>query len=127
MFSALHALLYSDDADATRAFFRDVLEWPYVESQPGSNWLIFRSGPSELGVHPTREEHHGQVWETTIHHEVSLMTEDIAAAVEKLKSRGVEFVNEPEDHGYGLVACIKVPGARNLQIYQPKHPIAHSL
>jgi hypothetical protein len=45
--TSLHALVYSDDPEATRAFLRDVLEWPYVEHadlEPG--WLIFKSGPS---------------------------------------------------------------------------------
>ena len=54
MITSLHALIYSDDPEATRAFLRDVLGWPYVEhaeSEPG--WLIFKTGPSELGVHPT--------------------------------------------------------------------------
>lgn len=51
---AVHLLIYTDDAPATRAFLRDVLEFPYV-SDPGSSadginhgderdWLIFGSG-----------------------------------------------------------------------------------
>ena len=51
MITGVHALVYADDADAARAFFRDVLEFPYVDAHGG--WLIFRTGPSELGVHPT--------------------------------------------------------------------------
>ena len=61
MITAIHTLVYSDDPDATRAFLRDVLGWPYVEhpeSSPG--WLIFKTGPSELGVHPTWGTHEGQ-------------------------------------------------------------------
>ena len=54
MITALHALIYSDDPPATRAFLRDVLGWPSVEDPAsGGGWLIFRSGPSEVGVHPT--------------------------------------------------------------------------
>jgi catechol 2,3-dioxygenase-like lactoylglutathione lyase family enzyme len=67
---ALHALIYSDDPDATRAFFRDVLGWPYVEdAQVESGWLIFKTGPSELGVHPTS----GQAFSHPRQHLVSLM------------------------------------------------------
>lgn len=67
MITAVHTLIYSDDPTATRAFLKDVLRWPFV-AQPGSrddhpsasdsgsqdpaDWLIFRTGPSELGVHP---------------------------------------------------------------------------
>lgn len=32
MINGFHALIYSDDLDATRAFFRDVLEMPHVDS-----------------------------------------------------------------------------------------------
>ncbi|MFM6849120.1 MAG: VOC family protein, partial [Terrabacter sp.] len=59
MITAVHNLVYFDDAAATRAFFRDVLQWPYVTddgstSEAAGAWLIFGTGPSELGVHPTR-------------------------------------------------------------------------
>ena len=57
MIAAIHLLIYSDDAEATRAFLRDVLGWPYVEEPDSGGWLIFKSGPSELGVHPTRQTH----------------------------------------------------------------------
>ena len=60
MITAMHALVYSDDAAATRAFFRDVLRWPFVSDDEGSeasDWLIFRSGRSEVGVH----RRHGRI------------------------------------------------------------------
>ena len=38
MITAVHTLIYSDDAPATRAFFRDVLGWPFVE-QGGTRLL----------------------------------------------------------------------------------------
>src|SRR5581483_2990375 len=44
---AVHAIVYAEDPDAARAFFRDVLQWPNVDAHGG--WLIFRTGPSELG------------------------------------------------------------------------------
>jgi len=50
MITAVHTLVYADDADAARAFFRDVLGWPHIDARDG--WLIFKTGPSELGVHP---------------------------------------------------------------------------
>ena len=54
MITSIHTLIYSDDAPATRVFLRDVLGWPNVEdvdSEAGS--LIFGTGFSEMGVHPT--------------------------------------------------------------------------
>ena len=56
MITACHTLIYSDDAAATRAFFRDVLQLPHAEDAgSGTGWLIFRTGPSELGVQSTPE------------------------------------------------------------------------
>ena len=39
MFTGLHAILYSKDAERLRTFFRDVLEWKHVDA--GHGWLIF--------------------------------------------------------------------------------------
>ena len=58
MITAVHTIVYTSDPDATRAFFRDVLEFPSIDS--GGGWLIFRTGPSELGVHPNAWKHEGQ-------------------------------------------------------------------
>jgi catechol 2,3-dioxygenase-like lactoylglutathione lyase family enzyme len=51
MINAVHTMVYADDAEAARAFFRDVLRWAHIDAHDG--WLIFKTGPSELGVHPT--------------------------------------------------------------------------
>ena len=51
MITSIHTLIYSDDANATRAFLRDVLGWKYVAEDFDNDWLIFKSGPSETGVH----------------------------------------------------------------------------
>ena len=70
MITGVHTLVYADDAEAARAFFRDVLGWPYVDAHGG--WLIFRTGPSELGVHPTSTDQSDEQWVSAQHHEISL-------------------------------------------------------
>src|SRR5690606_38556091 len=95
MIIASHALIYSDDAPATRAFLRDVLRLPFAsdevpEGQP--EWLIFRTGPSELGVHPTTGEGGSH---TQRHHSISLVCDDLPATMADLASRGAEFTTEP--------------------------------
>ena len=50
MITGAHAILYSTDAEADRAFLRDVLDLPFVDA--GHGWLIFALPPAELGVHP---------------------------------------------------------------------------
>src|SRR6266536_5566649 len=52
MNTSIHTLIYSDDANATRAFLRDVLGWKYVAEDFDNDWLIFKSGPSETGRAP---------------------------------------------------------------------------
>ena len=125
MITAVHTLVYADDADAARAFFRDVLEWPSVDAHGG--WLIFRTGPSELGVHPTRTEHEGQVYETSLHHEISLMCDSIEDTVAALTAKGAEFSGPISDRGFGRTVMLKIPGAGEMMLYEPRHPVAHDL
>lgn len=115
MITGVHTLIYADDAAAARTFFRDVLGWPYVDAHDG--WLIFGTGPSELGVHPA-EGHR---------HEVSLVCDDIEATVADLSGKGAKFTGGIEDRGFGRAATMTVPGAGDLTIYQPRHPTAYDL
>jgi catechol 2,3-dioxygenase-like lactoylglutathione lyase family enzyme len=125
---ACHTLVYSDDADATRAFFRDVLGFPSVDAGTGDrNWLIFRTGPSELGVHPTSSEHEGQSYSSPRHHAISFIVDDLESTMTELREKGAVFSSGPDDHGYGIVAMVQVPGADDLQLYQPRHETAYAL
>jgi hypothetical protein len=31
------------------------------------------------------------------------------------------------DQGYGLVTYLQIPGAGEMMLYEPRHPVAHSL
>jgi catechol 2,3-dioxygenase-like lactoylglutathione lyase family enzyme len=124
--NAVHTLIYSDDPPATRAFLRDVLEWPFVEEPDVPGWLIFRTGPSELGVHPTSYTHEGTEYSHPLHHEIALMCDDIEATVAALTAKGAEF-GPVEDLGFGLAANLRLPGAGEILVYEPRHPIAHGL
>jgi catechol 2,3-dioxygenase-like lactoylglutathione lyase family enzyme len=128
MITALHALLYSEDPPATRAFLRDILDWPYLEdtnSEPG--WLIFRSGPSELGVHPSSWTYGGESRRVPIHHEVSLMCDDLAATMRELSAKGAAFTGDPVDGGFGLCASLRVPAAGEILLYQPSYAPSYAL
>ncbi|MEI2778043.1 MAG: VOC family protein [Tetrasphaera sp.] len=128
MITAVHALIYSDDAPATRAFFRDVLELPFVsddESQDTDGWLIFATGPSEVGVHPTAGEHGGETFTAPKHHQVSFMVEDVEAAASRLRAKGATITTGPADLGFGIGIEVAVPGTDALLIYQPKHATTH--
>ena len=113
MISGIHAVIFSRDADRTRGFFRDVLELASVDA--GDGWLIFAVPPAELAVHPTDEDGH---------HELYLMCDDIAAAVEQLERKGVELSRPVSDEGWGLLTAVKLPGGGELGLYEPRHPTA---
>lgn len=124
MITALHTLVYADDPDAARAFFRDVIGWPHVDT--GGGWLIFRSGPSELGVHPTSGTTHDdgveQSWATGEHHELSLVCDDLEATMAELRAKGASFTREPRDDGFGLTTELVVPGtSQPIMLYQPRY------
>jgi catechol 2,3-dioxygenase-like lactoylglutathione lyase family enzyme len=90
MITAIHTLVYSDDAPGTRAFLRDVLGLPHIEdsaSEPG--WLIFRTGPSEMGVHPTHSVWEGKEYTSPRHHEISVMCDDIESTRAELEAKEI--------------------------------------
>jgi predicted enzyme related to lactoylglutathione lyase len=108
--TAVHALIYSQQAEAVREFLRDVLGWSNVDD--GHGWLIFAMPPAEVGVHPTDGP-------TT--HELHLMCDDIEATVAELAAKGVEFTGPVKDEGWGRVTAIKLPDGSGLGLYQPRH------
>jgi catechol 2,3-dioxygenase-like lactoylglutathione lyase family enzyme len=116
MINGLHAMIFSDDAAADRAFLRDVLGFPYVDS--GGEWLIFKMPPAEMGVHPGDGRRQQEVY---------FMCDDVAGTVTDLRGRGVEIVSEPTEQGYGVVAAFRLPGGGVIEIYEPKHPKATDL
>lgn len=113
MIRGIHAMFYSTDAEATRAFLRDKIGLPFHDV--GEGWLIFDVSEGDIGVHPTFEH------EPVARHSVSLYCDDIEATVAELKSRGVEIPTPIEDRGWGLAVDIDVPGTLSLTIYQPRY------
>jgi predicted enzyme related to lactoylglutathione lyase len=114
MFFGMHALIYANDAEKVRAFFRDVLKWPHVDA--GQGWLIFALPPSELGIHPTMEG------DPQSHH-LYLMCKDVKKTVAQLEKHGVQCA-PIQDAGFGLLTSFELPGGGPLGMYQPRHPIA---
>jgi predicted enzyme related to lactoylglutathione lyase len=119
MINAVHVLLYSTDAEADRAFFRDVLQWPHVEDAPsGGGWLIFKLPPSELGVHPTTESPTASL---------NLMCDDIEVTVRDLEGRGVTFDGPVVAMGWGVGTTLTLPGGASVGLYEPRHAVAFTL
>jgi len=110
MIKGMHAMFYTPEPEATRAFLRDRLGFPFTDV--GDGWLIFDVPEADLGCHPSDGE---------VRHDVSFYCEDIHGTVADLKEKGVEFVQEVEDHGYGFVTYFQVPGSLKIQLYEPKY------
>lgn len=113
MITGVHTLIYSRDAEADRAFFRDVLGLHHIDANDG--WLIFALPPAELGIHPT---------ESDPQHELYLICDDLGATMAELSAKGVRFAGSPTQASFGLMAAIQLPGGGTLGIYEPRHETA---
>src|ERR1044071_3663809 len=102
MITGAHVIVYSRDAEADRAFLRDVSEYPHVDA--GGGWLIFKLPPAEVAVHPA---------EGAEAHELYLMCDDVNATVAALGAKGV-VCGEGSDEGWGLLTAIALPGGGKL-------------
>jgi hypothetical protein len=109
MIHGAHVILYSKDADADRAFFRDVLKYRHADA--GHGWLIFALPPAEVAVHPS---HENDV------HELYLMCDDVHALVGSMASKGIAASPVHEER-WGSITHVTLPSGSKLGIYQPKH------
>jgi catechol 2,3-dioxygenase-like lactoylglutathione lyase family enzyme len=107
-----HTILYAQDAERARAFFRDVLGMDSVDAHDG--WLIFALPPGELACHPAEAPEAGRA-------ELYLMCTDVEATRRELEAKGVEFVAPITSLGFGMLTRLLVPGYGELGLYQPRH------
>jgi catechol 2,3-dioxygenase-like lactoylglutathione lyase family enzyme len=107
-----HALVYTSEAEALRAVFRDVFGWKHVDA--GDGWLIFALPPGEVAAHPADQPKH----------ELCLMCDDLEATIAELRPKGIEFAGEPQDEGFGITVTMLLPGGAELLLYEPRHPTA---
>ena len=106
-------LLFADDAEAARAFFRDVLGLKNVDS--GDGWLIFALPPAELGIHPVSRPDH-----ETGGLELWFMCHELVPTMRELEEKGVKFGDVSEE-SFGSYAPFEIPGAGRAWLYEPKH------
>jgi len=113
MIKGVHAIVYSRDAKATRAFFRDVMGFQGVDA--GDGWLIFALPPAELGIHPADKDEHAELY---------FLCDDVEKTVKELQARGVKVSKPISDEGWGRVASLRIPGGVEIAVYEPRHPTA---
>lgn len=115
MISAAHIIVYSQEAEADRAFFRDVLGFRPVDA--GHGWLIFALPPAEAAFHPAEEN--GV-------HELYFLCDDLKAEIAALAKKNV-MCSEVQEARWGSITKIPLPGGGAIHLYQPKHPTAVGL
>jgi len=109
MITGAHSIIYSTNAEADRAFLRDVLRFPNVDV--GDGRLIFGLPPSEVAVHPSDKNNE---------HEFFLMCDDVEALITRMKEQNVTC-DPVQNQGWGLLTNVTLPGGGRLGIYQPRH------
>ena len=109
MTTGIHLVIYSKDAEADKAFFRDILKLTNVDV--GHGWLIFGLPPSELAVHPSSDNGH---------HEIYLMCDDIKIFVQQMSKQKIAC-GEIQNQNWGQSVQLTLPGGGKLGVYQPKH------
>ncbi len=113
MIFGAHVIVYSKDAEADRAFLRDVLGFRSVDA--GRGWLIFALPPAEAAVHPAADGGRHELY--------FLLCDDLQAEMLALGKKGVRC-SKVEEARWGSVAKIQLPGGGAVGLYQPKHPLA---
>src|SRR5262245_24965647 len=109
MIIGAHSIISSTNADADRAFLRDVLRLPNVDV--GDGWLIFGLPPSEVAVHPSGKNDV---------HEFYLICDDVAAFVATMKTHGLDC-DAVQNQGWGVLTHVRLPGGGKLGVYEPRH------
>jgi catechol 2,3-dioxygenase-like lactoylglutathione lyase family enzyme len=113
--SGAHVIIYTKDADADRAFFRDVLGFQSVDA--GHGWLIFTLPPGEAAMHPSDQNDHPELY---------FMCDDLKAEMSSLAKKGVTL-SDVQEARWGSITKIRLPGGGEVGLYQPKHPTALDL
>ena len=109
MISGAHAMIFTKDEAADRAFFRDVMEIPCIDS--GGGWLIFKLPPAELGIHGG---------ERNDFHQLYLMCDDLDAEVARLAGKGVACT-EAKSASWGRFTGVPLPGGGTIGLYEAHH------
>jgi hypothetical protein len=112
MIFGAHVILYSTDAEADRAFLKDILGFSSVDA--GHGWLIFALPPAEIAVHPA---------EANNRHELYFTCDDLKAEIAALGKKGISC-SEVHEERWGSITRIRLPGGGEVGLYQPKHPMA---
>jgi len=112
MISGAHLIVYSKNAEADRAFFRDVLQFASVDA--GHGWLIFALPPAEAAIHPSDESGTQEVY---------FMCDNLKAEMASLAKKNVAC-SDVQEARWGSITKMRLPSGGEVGLYQPKHRTA---
>jgi predicted enzyme related to lactoylglutathione lyase len=122
MIHGVHLLLYSRDAEADRAFLRDVLGFASFDA--GHGWLIFGLPPTEIAVHPADgNSPQKDAEKNPAGGVIYLMCDDLPETIATLEARGA-VTTEVKEERWGSVTTVRLPSGAGLGLYQPRHATA---
>jgi catechol 2,3-dioxygenase-like lactoylglutathione lyase family enzyme len=137
MFKISYAHLWVHDQDEALAFYTDKLGMEVradvtLPEMGGFRWLVVGPpGQPEVGISlmaivgpPVADEATSEQIRSLVSKgfagTVFLTTDDCRAEHRKLASRGVEFVEEPEERPYGIDAGFRDPSGNHLRLTQQR-------
>ena len=109
MITGAHVMIFTRDEDADRAFFRDVIEIPCIDS--GGGWLIFKLPQTEMGVHGGEQNDVDLLY---------FMCDDLDATMAALSGKGAQC-GEPFNASWGRATSVPLPGGGKIGLYEPRH------
>lgn len=110
MINGAHIVIHSRDAEADRAFLRDVLGFPHVDA--GHGWPIFALPAAEAAVHPAEPGGDEKLF---------LTCDDLDATLAMLAPHDVAC-DPVATVRWGRVTRFALPGGGKLGLYEPNHP-----
>ena len=119
MITGAHFLLYSEDPEADREFFSNVLEFRSIDL--GERWLLFALPPAELALHPGS----GDFVQMHAEHPMLgavlyLMCDDLRSMMQSLEGKGVACAT-PVEADWGISTSLRLPSGGEIGVYQPSH------
>ena len=108
MILGTHAMIFTRDPEADRAFLRDVLELPCIDS--GGGWLIFKLPPAELGVHGGENGFH----------QIYFICDDVDEFVRRMSDKGIA-ADPVAEEDWGRSTAVALPGGGRIGVYEARH------
>ena len=110
--------VFVNDIERAKVFYRDHLGLPLIKE--GSFGAEFLEGATHLGVHPAVHPDARQL--IGRHTGVTLHVPQLLDFCERLRGLGVQFVAEPTQQAWGIMAMISDPDGNILALWEDLLP-----